>query len=111
MYRIRRFGVVRTSNVFAILYLVITLIFVIPFALILASGPVTTTDAFGNTTQVNISPVFLLFIPLIYAGIGWIFTAIFCLIYNLASRFTGGIEVEVEGGPTPAAAAMPYPPA
>ena len=109
MYRIRRFGVVSTANVFAILYLLITLVFVIPFALILAAGPVTTTDAFGNTTSVNVSPLLLVFIPLIYGALGWVFTAIFCLIYNLASRFVGGIEVEVEGGPTAATAPMQPP--
>jgi hypothetical protein len=113
MYRIRRFGVVRTSNVFAILYFLITLIFVIPFVLVLAAaGPITTTDQFGNTTTIGGgSWIFLLLIPFLYAALGWIFTAIFCLLYNLASRFTGGIEVDVEGGPTPVAAAASYPPA
>jgi glycopeptide antibiotics resistance protein len=111
MYRIRRFGVVSTANVFAILYALITLIFVIPFALILAAGPVTTTDAFGNRTQVGISPLFLLLIPVLYGVLGWIFTAIFCLLYNLSSRFVGGIEVEVDGPPAAVAAPVTAPPA
>jgi hypothetical protein len=111
MYRIRRFGVVRTANVFAILYGLITLIFVIPFALILAAGPVATTDRFGNPTQVDISPLFLLLIPVFYAVLGWVFTALFCLLYNLSSRFVGGIEVDVDGPPPPVAPPLTAPPA
>ncbi len=114
MYRIRRFGVVRTANVFAILYFLITLVFVIPFAIILASaGTITTTDQFGNAVTVGtgLSWIVLLFFPFLYAILGWIFTAIFCLLYNLSSRFVGGIEVDVDGGPTPVAPAMQSPPA
>jgi len=99
MFRIRRFGVVRTSNVAAIAYLLITLVFVIPFALVLAAGPVSMTDSFGNQTQIEISPIFLLIVPLLYAGIGWVFTALFCLLYNLAARVTGGAEFELVGDP------------
>ena len=109
-FRIRRFGVVSTSNVAAVIYLLITLVFVIPFALILAAGPVTTTDALGRTTSVNIPPLFLLLIPVLYAGFGWVFTALFCLIYNLAARFTGGAEFQLDGTPSQASAPPPYPP-
>ena len=109
-FRIRRFGVVSTANVAAMIYLLITLVFVIPFALILwAAGPVTTTDGFGNTTSVSIPPVFVLLIPLLYAGIGWLFTALFCLIYNLAARFTGGAEFQLDGTPSQAPVAPPAP--
>ena len=82
MFRIRRFGVVRTSNVAAIAYFLITLVVVIPFALVLAAGPVSMTDSFGNSARVEISPILLLIVPLLYAGLGWVFTALFCLIYN-----------------------------
>lgn len=95
MFRIRRFGVIRTSNLAAIVYLLITLVFVVPFALILAAGPVSVTDSFGNRTTVEISPLFLLIVPVLYAGIGWVFTALFCLLYNLAARITGGAEFEL----------------
>lgn len=97
MFRIRRFGVVRTSNVAAIIYLLITLVFVIPFALVLAAGPISMTDSFGRTARVEISPFLLLLFPLLYAVIGWVFTALFCLFYNLAARITGGAEFELRG--------------
>lgn len=102
MFRIRRFGVVRTANLAGVLYLVLSLIFVLPFVLILAAarqGSMTVTDQFGQTTSIGFSPFLLLLLPLLYAVIGWIVTALMCLAYNLAARFTGGIEVQLVGDP------------
>ena len=42
-------------------------------------------------------PLILLLIPLAYAVIGWIVTVIFCLLYNLAARVTGGVEMQLTG--------------
>jgi hypothetical protein len=38
---------------------------------------------------------------LFYGIIGWVFTAIACLTYNLVARWTGGIEVQVVQAPPP----------
>ena len=98
MFRIRRFGVIRTASVFAVLYLLLTLVFVLPFMVILAvAGPMTMTDQFGQSTRVDVSPFFLLLIPLVYAVIGWIVTVLFCLLNNLAARITGGVEMQLTG--------------
>lgn len=104
MVRIRRFSVLRTATVAAAMYFIITAIFAIPLALIASAMPSTYTDQFGRTYQVSISPLFVLIIPFVYAGLGWVFTALACLIYNLAARFTGGIQFE-------AVAVTPAPPA
>lgn len=98
MFRIRRFGVIRTANVFAILYLLMTLVFVLPFLVILAvAGPMTVTDQFGQSSRLDVSPLFLLLIPLAYAVIGWIVTVLFSFLYNLAARLTGGVEMQLTG--------------
>ena len=61
MFRIRRFGVMKTATVVAVLYMIF-----------------------------------------VYGLFGWVFTAIALAIYNLAARWVGGIEVEVETvGPPP----------
>ncbi|MGH2428843.1 MAG: hypothetical protein ACRDGV_08160 [Candidatus Limnocylindria bacterium] len=100
MVRIRRFGVVRTANLAAVLYFLVSLLFVLPFVLILfATGGGSAAPGVPGAPGVPdlraFGLVFALLIPLLYAGLGWIFTAIACLFYNLAARFTGGIEVEV----------------
>ena len=94
MVRLTRFGVVRTASVAAIVYLIITAIFAIPFALIVSTTPVTVVDQFGRPVSFGISPIVILLLPLFYAAFGWVFTAVACLIYNLAAWVTGGIEFE-----------------
>jgi hypothetical protein len=92
--RIRRFGVIQTANVVAMLYLVIIGIFAVPIALIglivgLAGQP-------GGY-----SAVLALLAPVAYAIFGWLIAALACLIYNLSAGWIGGIEVTVVDAPTP----------
>ncbi|HEX6475217.1 MAG TPA: hypothetical protein VF114_09070 [Candidatus Limnocylindria bacterium] len=105
MVRLTRFGVVRTASVAAIVYLILSAIIFIPVALLVGTMPITTVDQVGQPVSVRISPIVFLFLPLIYAVFGWIFTAIACLIYNLAAWITGGIEFEA----VPVAPAPPRP--
>ena len=110
MVRIRRFGVVRTSNVVALWTLVIGLIFLVPFAIIVAAaGEMTTTDQFGNTFTMSPGPLIGTFLIgiVFYAGFLWIFTAIGLLIYNLVAGVTGGVEMELVQPPVPAYAPGP----
>ena len=103
MVRLTRFGVVRTASVAALIYLILSAIVAIPVALIVSATPVTVTDQFGRTVTMQLSPLFILLLPLVYAAFGWIFTAVACLVYNLAASVTGGIEFEA----VPVAAAPP----
>ena len=102
MFRIRRFGVVRTATVAALCYLVaFGLLFGIVVVIALAVGPGAMSGALIGGAVAAV---------LIYALFGWIFTAVACLVYNFVARWAGGIEVEVErigpgGGP---AAGYPY---
>ena len=98
MFRIRRFGVVKTANLAAVMYVFIILIFVIPIALIaIAAG----AGAGGSRSIGGVAAgggilLFGAIAAVIYGIAGWVFTAIFCLIYNFVAGWTGGIEVEVE---------------
>jgi hypothetical protein len=83
MVRIRRFNVLKTSTVVAVMYVVIVAIFAIPFLLIVGIAGVSTNDGPN-------------------VGIGWVFTAVACLIYNLVAGWIGGIEVEVDRVEPPA---------
>ena len=38
----------------------------------------------------------MIFLPFIYGLVGFITTAIGCMVYNLIAQWIGGIEVEVE---------------
>lgn len=113
MVRLTRFGVVRTASVAALVYLILGAIIFVPVALIVGTSPVTVVDQFGQPVTMRISPILFLFLPIVYAAVGWMFTALACLIYNLAARITGGIEFEavsVAAAQPPATTAPPAAP-
>ncbi len=49
---------------------------------------------FGNT-EIRIMGVIYLFMPILMAGIGFVFFCLFTAIYNLVAGWIGGFEVEV----------------
>lgn len=83
--QIRRFGIGQTSKVVGALYGLLGLIFVPFFLLGAAMAP---EAGFGMGLAI--------LVPIIYAVLGFIFTALACAIYNFVARFVGGIEVEME---------------
>jgi hypothetical protein len=113
MYRITRFNVIKTSNVVAVVYMLIVAIFIVPFLLLGlffgATGGSQAQQVLGGGL------IFAVVAILGYGLLGWVFTAIACLIYNLAARWVGGIEVQVEAAtpppPPPAWMAPTTPPA
>jgi hypothetical protein len=125
MFRIRRFGVIRTANTAALIYVILVVVIFIPIGLLVAiAGSTTTfpgaTGAFtGNAAGIGVLVLGLL-LAVFYGILGWIFTAIACLVYNLAARMVGGIEIQLEAvqpppppvvwGGTPTVAAPPAPP-
>jgi hypothetical protein len=114
MVRIRRFGVVRTATIVAVMYVLIIAIFLVPFGILVV--------AFGRNDAAGASLLAIVLFgavaALFYGLIGWIVTAIACAIYNIAAGWVGGIEVELESiappPPPPAwgpSSAPPAPPA
>ena len=90
MYRISRFGVVKTATMVALIYVIVIAIFFVPAAIIVL--------ALGRSTGVAAGGVLIggVLIAIVYAAFGWIFTAISCAIYNVAARWVGGIEVQLQ---------------
>ena len=97
MVRIRRFNVVKTATVVALMYMVIVAVFAIPFFLLFAIAGVSVnggpTQAVGNGFGLLVVGIVA---ALVYGLIGWITTAILCLLYNFVAGLVGGIEVEVD---------------
>jgi hypothetical protein len=122
MFRIRRFGVIKTANVVAFLYVIIIVVIFVPIGVIFALAGSSTnfggTGAFaGNAVGIGVL-FFGLLAAVFYGIIGWIFTAIACLIYNFAAGMVGGIEIQLEAVEPPpppmvwgGSATVPAPPA
>jgi len=90
--QIKRISPHQNAKVFAILMAVSSLIFVLPFfVIILFSAPA--VDQHGNPVTFQ-KYIFLLF-PFFYLVIGYLSTAMGCAIYNYLFKFIGGFEYEL----------------
>lgn len=92
MARIKKFGVVQTSKVVAVIYFLLSAVILIPLGLL---ASVFNGGEFSEW-EFLLSGFFIFFLPFIYGTFAFIGTAIACLIYNLISGWIGGIEVELE---------------
>lgn len=112
MFRIKRFNVIKTSTVVAVMYMVIVAVVVVPVLLIFGIAATASVGAETGLAAVLGIGVFAIFG---YGLLGWVFTAIACLIYNLVAGWVGGVEIELElvdpPAPPPAWIAPTAPPA
>ncbi len=93
--KIKRISVWQTSKTLTAVTFVASLIFAIPIALFV-SGP---HMASGSPMPgfFEFSGVLLaILLPVMYAISAFIFTAIFCALYNFIAPWTGGIEIVLE---------------
>jgi hypothetical protein len=94
MFRIRRFGVIKTATVVALWYVVIIVIIFLPIAVLVALfAP--SSGVVGNAGGLAVV-FFGLLLALFYGLLGWVFTALACVFYNLVAGMTGGIEIQLE---------------
>lgn len=95
MVRIRRFSVIRTANTVALMYVITIAILAVPFLLIFLVAAPTQQSGSGPNISVAVAPILALILIVFYGLLGWVFTALACLVYNLTSRFTGGVGMEL----------------
>jgi L-cystine uptake protein TcyP (sodium:dicarboxylate symporter family) len=83
--QITRFSVHQTAKIVALAYFCMTLLFV-PFFVLMAFQ--------------NVGPLkwFALAAPIFYTVMGYVFTALSCVLYNFLAKRVGGIEFEVSEG-------------
>jgi len=86
--QIRRFGVGQTAKVVGVLYGLMGLVFV----------PVVLIISMVSPAEAGFGPGFALALPIIYGVLGFIFTALGCVLYNFVAGLVGGVEVELDGG-------------
>jgi hypothetical protein len=86
VYEISRFAPHKTAKVAAAIYGLISIgiVPIVWLATLAAPG------GFG------LSGLFFLALPLLYAGFGYVFTAVGCMTYNWVVKHIGGIEVELD---------------
>lgn len=76
-----------------IIYGIISLVIIVPLFLIISLiGAATAIKSNGQAFPAIFSGVFIIFLPIIYAVMGFIGGVITAFIYNLAAKWTGGVE-------------------
>ncbi len=90
MQQVKAFGILQTAKVSAVLYLILTAIFAVPFALI---G--TLVSLLTGKPQGLVALLFLL-APFLYAIVGALMVAFMCWVYNMIAARIGGIEIELQ---------------
>ena len=88
--RIKHVAPLQTGIVLAALYGIMSLI-IVPF-LLLAS-------VFARGGSKSFSIIFIIFLPVLYAIVGFVGGVIAAAIYNLIAGWTGGIEMTLEDVP------------
>lgn len=91
-HKIKRFNVMQTAKVGAVLYFFVSLIVLLPMSLLLETIGTAAERPFPGGG----GAIMLILMPLLYAILGFIGTAIGCGIYNIVAGWVGGIEIEVE---------------
>jgi len=85
--RVTRLSPHQNGKVFAVLMAATSLIFLLPFALLFS--------AFAPARGTHGAPfAMVLVMPLMYLVFGYLSVAIGCWVYNLVTRWTGGLEFE-----------------
>ena len=89
-HQIRRFGIAQTAKVLGVFYDLAGLLLVPIFLVVGRYAP----------DESGLGAGFAIAIPIIYAVLGFVVTAIGCAIYDLVAGWVGGIEVELDTPPT-----------
>jgi hypothetical protein len=79
-----------------LIYGVISLIFAVPIFLIMALAGAARAHTGAQAMPVIFSGVFIIFLPVIYAVLGFIGGVIMAFMYNLVAKWTGGVEFTTE---------------
>lgn len=90
--QISRLSPHQNGKVFGVLTALVSLVFVIPMALLVSFMP-PGVDAHGNVVDPPSAGFFLVF-PIVYLVMGYIMTVAGCALYNLMFKYLGGIEYE-----------------
>jgi hypothetical protein len=94
--QISRFSPHQNAKVLAVLMAFSSLPFVIPMFIAFSFMP-PGVDARGNPVEPP-SVFFALLFPVMYLVMGYIMVIIGCWLYNLLTKYIGGIEYEVRDG-------------
>ncbi|HTQ50347.1 MAG TPA: DUF3566 domain-containing protein [Candidatus Acidoferrales bacterium] len=95
--RLRSVSPLKLGITLGVIYGVLSLIVAVPLFLVFSLiGAASATKGGGPAFPALFSGVFIIFLPFVYAVIGFIAGVIMAFIYNLVAKWTGGVEFTTE---------------
>lgn len=92
---IRRIGPLSVAKIVALLYACFGLCFGAVFSILSLAGV-----AFGSGNNIGLPAIFgigaIVLLPILYGGLGFVFSMIATAIYNVLAGVVGGIEIETQ---------------
>ena len=113
---IRRMGVLSVAKIYGVLMAVFGLIFGVIYGLVvMVFGAAMLSRSAGGSGAAAASGIIfglaiMVMLPVLYGILGFVFGAIFALIYNAGASTIGGVELELESASPEYIAAPPPPP-
>lgn len=90
--RLTRIAPWQAGKLFAVVYFVVSLIFVVPLELLALLAPKTTG------TGPHFRPALIILFPFLYALAALLLVPLGCWVYNIAAKLVGGLEVSIADG-------------
>ena len=94
MAKIERIGVLSFGKINGVIGAVFGLIVGIFFSLIFSFIPMTPEGA--DFPSLMFGTLSIVFLPIMYGLIGFLFGILFAFIYNIVVKWTGGLEIEIK---------------
>jgi hypothetical protein len=97
MVTIKRIGILSSGLMTGAMYVFIALVLATVMLVMTILGIEIKGDADALVLGVGFSIFLLVFLPIIYGILGFIFGVIMAAVYNVAARMTGGIQLNLDG--------------
>lgn len=94
--RIKRINPLQAGKVAAILSVVLVLIIFIPVMLFVSVLGLGSDSALGAGMFLGGGLLALIFIPVIYGGLAFVFGVLYAVVYNFSYKWHGGVELEYD---------------
>jgi hypothetical protein len=92
--KIRRIAPLQLAKMLGVLYGLLGLLFLPLFLLFTVLGSSATEEHRMGFAAVGVG--FALFIPFMYAALGFVFGIVGAAIYNVVAKWIGGVELDIE---------------
>ncbi len=94
--KLKKIDPIKWATIAGLLYAAISLVIVVPFILFFSAIGLSEFDEFSSGFGLLGGGIMILFLPILYGLIGFVFGLIGALIFNFILKKTGGLDMDFE---------------